>query len=163
MFLLDSSSIEKSKNGNADKMQSNSSIAIIPSSLSGIDYKKLNKYLKKEDFEDKAKMNDFSDPQEYEKQQKEMINKETKKQQIYGPTILPVNVFKPSNDKKLHEQEIIKVASDSSNDDDYEFIEKTNDQIDGSSSDDSSTKKHKKKHHKKKNKKKSKKKAKNKK
>jgi hypothetical protein len=145
------------------KLESNSSIQIIPSSLSGIDYNKLNKYLSKEDFKEKTDSigKDFYDSKEYEKQQKE---KEAKKEQIYGPSALPI-VFQQSvnlknnGNKKLIE-EVIKIDSDSSSDNDFEFIEKKAGQSEQSSSDDSDekTKKKKTKNKKKKSKKKSKKK-----
>jgi hypothetical protein len=142
------------------KLESNSSIQIIPSSLSGIDYNKLNKYLSKEDFKEKTDSigKDFYDSKEYEKQQKE---KEAKKEQIYGPSVLPI-VFQQSvnlknNGNKKIIEEIIKIDSDSSSDNDFEFIEKKPGQSESSDDSDEKTKKKKKKN-KKKNKKKSKKK-----
>ena len=110
--------------------------------------------MSKSDFEKKKVDSDFYDSKEYEKQLKDDLNKEIKKDQIYGPT-MPI-FFKPKSGKPA--QEIIKIDSDSSEDNGYEFVEKKTELK--SSSDESSDEKNKKKHKKKnkKNKKKSKKK-----
>ena len=116
--------------------------------------------MSRDDFKEKINSpeNDFYDSKEYEKQQKEALNKEANKEKVYGPSA-PILFQKSTNCKKVIE-EVIKIDSDSSNDNDFEFIEKKPGESEESSSGDSDEKNKKKK---KKNKKKSKKKSKKKK
>lgn len=156
-----------------NKKTSGAIIEAIPSSISAIDFEKLNKYLVNDDDDDinehvKSKTHansDFFDANEYEK-----LNKaeNEKKQNIYGPAV-PI-IFKSTNQKSIASssnlssvlrkldqqnsankvQEYVQIdssSSSSSSDDEFEFVEKSNKREKSeSSSSDNEKVKNKKKH-----------------